>query len=606
MKSIYFICCFVGLLLQDKLSYSQERYFDSVRHAILSNVQGQEEKVRHLAAWVPISIQVLHDSMEHDLNVLRQLSDSSLLAKGVYLNNYSYWLSERTGNYAKALDKQIEAVKLFKELNEEHYLVESYNHIALFKLWNEIANAKDIKDTSLYEEYLSKSLNISERLGNRNLYINTLNTVGSYFIVSRNDLNKALSYFLDAEQQFDSTVSLITQAGIYGSIAITFADSANESQMLHYIEKFEALPSSKSFLYASTNIYRSAAKYYLKQGRLSQALVFATKSMNCALQFGAPEYKVQSQKRMFEVFKSLGNTDSALWYLEQAQENEAAISRHRFELAYTDMDVQQKEQTILQQKYALVQKNILVYGILALMLFVIGGFVFWMQVRRNKEQIRMIAMQQQKKEEFEKVVRETETEEQTRIAGNLHDSVVQKLVVSKMNLQSLGLMNDPKAAATILNATKDLLQECTTEIRELSHSVMPINFEEEGLGEAVREFISKIYVEGLTIHFHEEGDHRRISRNQSVVLFRGIQECVQNALKHAQCSMMDISLVTDEFHTDISIEDNGRGFQRDVVTSKSIGLQNLQHRIQQMGGHVDIHTEINKGTVIVISLPLII
>ncbi len=592
------------MFLFSQQTFSQDRYFDSVRTTYLSGVQPQEERIRHLAEWLPISIQVLHDSVEQDLKLLRKLGDSSALARAVYLNNYSYWLSERTGNYAKALDMQVEAVNLFKELKEDYYLVESYNHISLFKLWNEIANSKYSKDSSLYATYLSKSLELSERLGDRNLHINTLNTVGSYFIVSRNDLKKAIDYFLLAEQKIDSSVTAITKAGIYGSIAITFADSANEAQMLRYIEKFEALPSSKSFLYVSTNIYRSAAKLYSKQGNLAQALMFATKSMNCATQFGAPEYKVQSQKRMYEVYKALGNTDSALWYLERAQENEIEISRHRFELAYTDMDVQQKEQTILQQKYKLVQKNLLVYSSLGLLLLVSGAFIFWMQLRRNKEKIRMIALQQQKKEELEKVVRETETEEQTRIAGNLHDSVVQKLVVSKMNLQSLEKMSDPKIAGSILDATKELLQDCTNEIRELSHSVMPINFEEEGLGEAVRDFLSKIYVEGLRIHFHEEGQHRLISRSQSMVLFRGIQECVQNALKHSNCSQLDISIVTDDLHTDISIEDNGSGFQVGAVATKHIGLQNLQQRIHHIGGHVDIHSEINKGTVIVISLPL--
>lgn len=592
------------MFLPPKQTFSQDHYFDSVRIAYLSGVQHQEERIRHLAAWLPISIQVMHDSVDQDLNMLQKLGDSSTLARAVYVNNYSYWLSERTGNYAKALDLQVEAVNLFKELKEDYYLVESYNHIALFKLWNEIANTKYSKDSSLYVEYLSKSLTLSEKLGDRNLHINTLNAVGSYFIVSRNDLKKAIHYFLDAESQIDSTVSPITKAGIYGSIAITFADSSNEDQMLAYIKKFESMPSSNSFLYVSTNIYRSAAKFYSKRGDVTKALMYATKSMNCATQFGAPEYKVQSQKRMYEVYKALGNTDSALWYLERAQENEIEISRHRFELAYTDMDVQQKEQTILQQKFKLVQKNMLIYGSLGLLFFVSVAFVFWMQVRRNKEKLRMIALQQQKKEELERVVHETETEEQTRIAGNLHDSVVQKLVVSKMNLQSLEKMSDITAAATILNATKDLLQDCTNEIRELSHSVMPINFEEEGLGEAVRDFLSKIYVDGLKIHFHEEGDHRRIVRNQAVVLFRGIQECVQNALKHAHCSQLDISIVTDNLHTDISVEDNGNGFQVGAVATKQIGLQNLQQRIRNIGGHVDIHSEINKGTVIVISLPL--
>ena len=89
------------------------------------------------------------------------------------------------------------------------------------------------------------------------------------------------------------------------------------------------------------------------------------------------------------------------------------------------------------------------------------------------------------------------------------------------------------------------------------------------------------------------------------MLYRVIQESVNNVIKHANASMLDIVLLTDEQEITITIEDDGKGFDTtDKSKFSGIGLKNMVSRIEYLKGTVDISSSLGKGTLVAIYVPI--
>ncbi|MEP6466840.1 MAG: sensor histidine kinase [Parafilimonas sp.] len=270
----------------------------------------------------------------------------------------------------------------------------------------------------------------------------------------------------------------------------------------------------------------------------------------------------------------------------------------------TKYEVQKKENTIIQQHYDLVKKDLFIYIIAALLFITLLSGFFFFQNRKKNQRLKLQATEMEQKKKLTHAVMKAEEDERKRIAEDLHDSVAQKMVVAKLNLEALGNgleLQDQKK--TIYNNISALLKESTAEVRSLSHSMMPHAFERYGLTNSVKDFIDKIYVKNLKINFSADGDFSAIKENKALLIYRVMQECIQNVLKHAAATRLDISMICANNEADIIIEDNGRGFNIDEINDGT-GLKNIQTRIEFLNGKSDINSTPGKGTVVAIYIPL--
>ena len=150
-----------------------------------------------------------------------------------------------------------------------------------------------------------------------------------------------------------------------------------------------------------------------------------------------------------------------------------------------------------------------------------------------------------------------------------------------------------------------LIDESCTEVRTVSHNMMPDALLKTGLVSGVREFLDKIDSHLLKINLHTEGFDKRPDSNIETVLYRVIQECVNNVIKHAGANELDISLVKDTDGVSATIEDNGKGFNiADKTKFEGIGLKNILSRINYLKGIVEWDSAPGKGTVVAIHVPV--
>jgi signal transduction histidine kinase len=206
-----------------------------------------------------------------------------------------------------------------------------------------------------------------------------------------------------------------------------------------------------------------------------------------------------------------------------------------------------------------------------------------------------------------KAILEAEEKERQRIAKDLHDSVGQMMSAAKLNLSAIENeipFKDDMQKEAMLRIIK-LVDDSCKEVRAVSHNMMPNALLKAGLASAVREFINQIDQKIIKVNLHSEGLNDRLDINTETVLYRVIQECVNNVIKHAHATQLDISLIRDEEGISTTIEDNGKGFDCTDPTKKNgLGLKNIKARVDYLKGTVDFDSAPGKGTLVAIHVPL--
>jgi two-component system NarL family sensor kinase len=253
------------------------------------------------------------------------------------------------------------------------------------------------------------------------------------------------------------------------------------------------------------------------------------------------------------------------------------------------------------------RKNFLIaLGFGLVVLVILLGILLYNRYKIKKE-AELFATRANQKEQTAKSVIDAEERERKRIAGDLHDGIGQMLSAAKMNLSALHeeIHFDREEQSTFFNRTQDIIDECCREVRTLSHQMMPNVLLKNGLSSAVREFVNKIDSPRLKVNLHTHGLNERLEETIEIVLYRIIQECVNNVIKHSAANSLDIQIIKDETEISVTIEDNGKGFNMaNQENFEGIGLKNIKTRVEYLNGSVNFDSSEGRGTHIHVEIPL--
>ena len=205
-------------------------------------------------------------------------------------------------------------------------------------------------------------------------------------------------------------------------------------------------------------------------------------------------------------------------------------------------------------------------------------------------------------------------QERRRIARDLHDITGQELAVVAMSLNQLARKMDlpgVNARQGIVDVV-GLVRKIEDEIRTLSYVLHPPLLDDFGLGSAL-----SWYVEGFTkrsgidVELKVAEDVPRLSMEKETALFRVVQESLTNVLRHSGSRKARIRVATDADSVELSVEDEGRGFERGKLASiqaahaeAGVGIAGMRERLQQLGGNLAIHSRM-RGTELVASVPIV-
>jgi signal transduction histidine kinase len=223
----------------------------------------------------------------------------------------------------------------------------------------------------------------------------------------------------------------------------------------------------------------------------------------------------------------------------------------------------------------------------------------------HKQQIKLHQSLLNEQDKATKSVIEAEERERKRMATDLHDGLGQLLTAVKYNLSGLeNKMSLQQEDKLCYEKVLSLIDESCKEVRNVSHNIMPNALIKLGLGDAVKDFKEKIENKKLRVTLDTHGLNDRIETNVEIVVYRIIQECVNNSIKHSKANKLDIALINDNEGLHITVEDNGIGFNKNAIEDyKGIGLRNIKTRVDYLKGELEIDTKLGKGTLVAITIP---
>jgi signal transduction histidine kinase len=190
-------------------------------------------------------------------------------------------------------------------------------------------------------------------------------------------------------------------------------------------------------------------------------------------------------------------------------------------------------------------------------------------------------------------------EERSRLAKDLHDGLGGLLSGVKFSLSNMkdNLIVTPDNMA-VFERSLDMLDTSIKELRRVAHNMMPEMLTKFGLDEALREYSNSVTATKLlNVKYQSFGMHERLAKSFEIIIYRIVQELINNVLKHSLSSDVLVQLVKEGHRVNVLVEDNGKGFDTSILeTNKGAGWTSIKSRVDYLRGRIDIHSEINKGT----------
>jgi PAS domain S-box-containing protein len=212
--------------------------------------------------------------------------------------------------------------------------------------------------------------------------------------------------------------------------------------------------------------------------------------------------------------------------------------------------------------------------------------------------------QEKKKREIIQAIMNAQEKERKELAYELHDNVNQILSSSRLMLEVA--IEKPDICGEFMNRSLVYLQEAITELRKISHSLIPGTLRDISLEAAIEEVVQNINTtRKLTITYHKEigPNGRNILPEIQLAILRIVQEQCNNILKHANATEASISLHIDSQKILLLISDNGNGFDT-VNTKKGLGLNNIFNRTAYYHGSIQLVSSAGNGCSLQIRIPL--
>ncbi len=190
--------------------------------------------------------------------------------------------------------------------------------------------------------------------------------------------------------------------------------------------------------------------------------------------------------------------------------------------------------------------------------------------------------------------------ERRRLARDLHDEIGTMLSVTKLSLNQL----ERKIAGTAENSlqiqkTRALLDDTMSNVRRISRNLVPTTLERFGLLAAIEELTEKASSPDVLVVIESPEPLERIPPAQALMFYRIAQELINNAIKHAAASQVEVQFIYFDDSVRMSVLDNGRGFDYDEAVKdrrSGLGLRNIESRLAVVDGHVTFDVAPGRGS----------
>ena len=523
------------------------------------------------------------------------------------INNNLGLLDYNSGKYTNAINYYVKALKIFEKIDDKAGQANALSNISLV-----YERLHDFKNSY---NYIMKSLKIRKEIkddyGVSVCYVN----LGNLF-ENQLDRKKSIENYKKAiaiKRKIDDQNGLSTVNNNLASVLIKDKKFAEALQCLNEsVAISKKLDSKANLIYA----YSGFTDYYIKTNNLKKAKEFNALSYSVANELNEAISKLNCIKYYEKIAlleKDFEKAYSYSWTKDsiQANLNSLDVQKAISEIE-TKYEVEKKEKELLQSKVEIAKNELQIkkkntqFQILALIslaLITIGYLIYRQQKLKNK--------QQEQEFQLKSAIKEIETqnklhEQRLSISRDLHDNIGAQLtfVISSVdNLKFGNQINDSKIESQ-LTKIGDFTKSTIIELRDTIWAMNKDEITFEDLHARLFNFIEKAKSVKENIEFKINIDNSlKIKKFSSLIginLYRVIQEAINNAIKYANATKVNIDITAIENKIKISILDNGKGFDLEQESSGN-GLNNMKSRIAEINGAFELNSNSN-GTQITIYL----
>jgi two-component system, NarL family, sensor kinase len=237
---------------------------------------------------------------------------------------------------------------------------------------------------------------------------------------------------------------------------------------------------------------------------------------------------------------------------------------------------------------------IMLLGTLGMVSLTLGivFFVIFHQRKVNRFNLDLKKLEDEKQQVLLNASIKFQEEERNRIAADLHDDVGPLLATARLYLNENLINQEPAAQLQSILSAKQIIDDAIQLIRNISHSMMPPTLKNFGLESAMSDLFQKINGSGninASVRFH---DYRtRLKLEQELLIFRIIQELVNNIIKHSNAGFIHLTQNANATHSYFRLHHDGNGiiqteFERLNHVSTGLGLKNIASRIKVLNGRI--------------------
>jgi signal transduction histidine kinase len=430
-----------------------------------------------------------------------------------------------------------------------------------------------------------------------------------------NRLDEAKAYL----EKSDSLLHLFAEAG-----SRTFYFIAKGEYALSIKNYSEALAANLSSLEYSRQWGDSAfvakaleniGRTYQALGKYNEAVSCLTLSNGIAVKYNYMPQRKTTLKQLFQLYKDNDQPQKALAAANELftiSDSLAIVQNNNRRIimdAVFESENQEKKITILEQETELQQLRlkqkstfnyILIVSATTLLIISLLSYRNYKQ-KQKLQQLRINELETEKQLTASEAVLKGEEQERTRLAKDLHDGLGGLLSGIKFSLSNMkdNLIITPDNMA-VFERSLDMIDTSIKELRRVAHNMMPEMLTKFGLDEALKEYCNTINATNLlSVKYQSMGMDIRIQKSSEIIIYRIIQELLNNIMKHAAATEAMVQLIKEEGRFSIIVEDNGKGFDIALPKdNKGAGLTSIRSRVDYLKGQLDIHSEAGKGTLV--------
>lgn len=502
------------------------------------------------------------------------------------------------GKYDENLRFGLNATQIYDSLNLK---------VELGNMYGELGYQTKRRDMHKAFELMQKGKSILE---NENSLEQLSKIYDNYGVLHEmtNNVDSALYFYskaLNIKLQRNDSIGLpYTLCNIF----MAFMINEQSDSALFYLNEASRIRNLTNDKIGITECLSYYGDYYIQINKPNLAIHNYKKALKNSITFNYPHLINEMYKKLSSIYEEQNMLDEALSYFKLHKQYQDSILNIETNKTVADLQVKyetaEKEKEIDRKNLELKSKSLQI--LILIILFVLATVVFILIYSRHKQKKKLELQQkinQEKNLRFIEVI-ESEEKERTRVARELHDGLGQLLSSAKMNLSALEeTINDEDKY--LLENSEKLIDQSVSEVRTISHNLMPVSLMRYGLKATINEMVHRLNdTQKILVETHFKNLDKRLAESDERTIYRLIQEIVNNIIKHAEATSIKLNMALElNGEIAITIINNGKTFNVSMLKeAKGIGWKNIYARVNMLNGNVRIEPGKENGTKINITL----